>query len=143
MTRALVVLAALSIWPGCVFAQGGVDPDYYKVHPYRLGKIAKLTITSASQRSDYDAAEDCQSFVMTPKLVRFFLQHGHPVSEAARMKELDFSSCQAEGSVQFSSGEEATWLIWRGGAALMLPSTGKFKGKKVYLHCVKCEDWDY
>ena len=142
MMRTFMFLAALCIWPWAAHAQGGVDPDYYKVMPYRIGKIAKLTITSASQKSDYDEAEDCRSFVMTPALIRDFFRHARPVSEAARMHEYDFSSCQAEGKVRFANGDEAAWLIWRGGTGLMLPSNGKFKGKKIYLHCLKCEDWD-
>ena len=58
---------------------------------------------------------------MTLKLIRCFLQHERPVSEEARMKEFGFSSCQTEGSVQFASGDEATWLIWREGIGLMVP----------------------
>ncbi len=118
-----------------------VDPDYYTPAPYKMTKVAKVNITNASFRTDYDPKEDCTDFVITPKLATFYFNHARPVSESDRMHRYAFSSCKAEGKVKFANGDEAEWTIQRGGMAFVDMLHGKFKDKTIYLHCDKCVDW--
>lgn len=117
------------------------DPNYSIPSPYKITKVVKVNITAASIRNDYDPKEDCSTFVMTPKLVTFFFNHSLTVSQAYRMHQSDFTSCEAEGLVKFANGDEAKWSIQRGGIAFLSVLHGKFKDKVIILRCRKCEDW--
>ncbi|WP_211465580.1 hypothetical protein [Collimonas silvisoli] len=117
------------------------DPDYYTPAPYKMTKVDKVNITIASERDDYDPQEDCKGFAITPKLAIFYFNHARPVSESDRMHRYVFSSCSAKGTVKFANGDEARWIIQRGGMAFVGMSQGKFKDKTIYLHCDRCIDW--
>ncbi len=117
-----------------------VDPDYSTPAPYKMTKVVRIDITTASGQ-DEDSKEDCKGFAVTPKLATFYFNHARPVSESDRMHRYVFSSCYAEGKVKFANGDEAEWTIQRGGMAFAGMSQGKFKDKTIYLHCDKCVDW--
>lgn len=118
------------------------DPNYYKPAAYKMAKVAKVTVTTASKRNDYDPKEDCTTFIVKPKHATFFFNHSKPISEAVRMHESDFSSCEADGKVTFANGDQADWTIKKNGIAYMEILNGKSKGQVVILHCLKCEDWE-
>lgn len=117
------------------------DPNYSIPSSYKITKVVKVTITAASIRNDYDPEEDCSTFVVTPKLVTFFFNHSQTVSQAYRMHQSDFTSCESQGLVEFENGDEAKWSIQRGGIAFLSVLHGKFKDKVIILRCRKCEDW--
>lgn len=138
------IFAALMLVPMLALAQslgvGAGGPT--QPIPYKPGKVIRLTITAPSQKSDLDIQEDCSGFVMKPAWVREFFRNAKPVSEQARMHELDWSACYAEGRVEFANKDAGTWLIARHGVGALTLSKGKFKGKTIYFHCLPCEDWE-
>jgi hypothetical protein len=117
------------------------DPDYYKVPSYKIGKITSITVTTPSKRVDYDPKERCDTFVMNQKLSTFFFTHSRLVSGESNFHDSDYSSCEAEGKIQFANGDAGDWTISRYGSGLLQMTEGKLKGKLLYLHCRKCEDW--
>lgn len=47
---------------------------------YRIGKVVNITITKATERSDYNPQETCETFVMTKRLVKYFFRHAKVTS---------------------------------------------------------------
>ena len=117
------------------------SPDYYNIIPYKPGKVKEAVVTAPSEKSKIRPTEDCTTFVMTPKLVKYFFRHARAVSERTQMHELDWSACYAEGTIIFDNKDIGTWLIARYGSGALSLKNGKFKGKTVFFYCSKCDDW--
>jgi len=111
---------------------------------YKIRKIAKITITNATERSDYNPQETCETFVMTPRLVKYFFRHAKVTSANYHHYRDDLSSCSSEGTIEFSDGDKGHWTVSRNGVGLMsILNRKELKGDVIYLHCDKCEDWDF
>jgi hypothetical protein len=138
-----LILACCNLALGLVPATASLaeNTDYYKAAPFNRLKVLKVTVGTPSEKSELDTTEDCSTFVMTPARVQEFFNNARSVSEHQRMHELDWSACYAEGKVKFSSNETASWLIARHGVGALTFDTGARKGKTVYLHCARCEQW--
>ena len=111
---------------------------------YKIGKIAKITITNATERSDYDPQETCETFVMTTPLIKYFFSHAKVTSANYHHYRDDLSSCSSEGTVEFLNGDKGHWTISRNGVGQMsILNREKIKDDVIYLHCNKCENWDF
>jgi hypothetical protein len=144
MMRASLLIAILLLSPiQIAYADvAHADEDGYAVPAYKLAKVAKVTVRTASASDESGKTEDCSKFIITPKAAKFFLNHAKPVSQRARTHDYTVSYCYAEGDVKFVNGERASWTIVHGGTGLMTPKSGKFKDQVISLHCAKCDDMD-
>ena len=121
----------------------GVSASEKDAELYKLQKIAKITITNPTERSDYNPEETCESFVMTQKLAKDFFRHAKVTSANYHHYRDDLSSCSSEGSVEFSNGDKGHWTISRNGVGLMsILNREELKSDVIYLHCDKCENWN-
>lgn len=110
--------------------------------PYKMTGVVMVHVATPSAFDEPTSADEYKSFLITTEQATYFLNHARSISERSRMHDLTVSPCYALGTVKFASGYTATWTIIHGGAGLMTPQTGKFKGTVISLHCKKCEDKD-
>lgn len=137
MKKCLSLLACSILLANTVLASEQ-DAEHYK-----LGKVAKVTITHASIQSDYNPQETCETFVMTTRLIKYFFSHAKVTSENYHHYQDSLSSCSSEGTIEFSSGDKGHWTISRNGVGLMsILNKEEIKNDVIYLHCDKCEDWN-
>jgi len=144
MKRLILAPLICLIFAGFAFADDAVNhgADDYSVPAYKIGRIAKITITAASEKDNSDPKENCQPFSVTPKLSTFFFSHSKIVSQASAFHDFTYSSCYAEGTIEFSNGDMGEWRITHGGTGTLLLKAGKSKDKFLHLYCKRCDDQD-
>jgi len=79
---------------------------------------------------------DCSQFRVTEKDIHTYLSIAHKISRQDFMHVIEWSPCQAVGSVEFADGLQAKWRVQQyGGGTLFLP-----KGEEMHLFCDRCSE---
>ncbi len=138
----MIALSSLLAILGFHSSTRAQDSTYYEAPAFKVPAVAKVKVDKPSEKSDVNPHEDCSAFVITPSLAQEFFRHARTVSEHRRMHELDWSACHAEGRLNFVDGQSGSWMIARYGVGALTLSNGRLKGKTMFLHCAKCEEWN-
>ena len=104
--------------------------------PNTLTKIAGLTVekTPAPTGVPQAGEADCRAFHLSPRQARRFFQSAKITDEANAHHTLDWSACNANGTVIFANGQRAQWSI-------NLMRTGRLvfeNGQKIFMFCPDC-----
>ncbi len=104
--------------------------------PLRLPEIGGVTVTRNALKSplEKDAAVNCGAFVLTPELVRRYLDAARIVDAADAHRTLDWSPCSAAGRLSLAGGRRAEWTInQHQGGTLRMEG-----GAVLTLYCPSC-----
>ncbi|MES2820492.1 MAG: hypothetical protein V4812_16080 [Pseudomonadota bacterium] len=110
----------------------GLTPTLY---PLDLPGITDLVIVQASVQVAQNE-EDCSAFEMTEKDVRRYFAQAQRIEQQDYSHMVDWSSCQATGTVAFADGSRANWRLQRYRAGLLVYPDGR----EQHLYCAQCAE---
>ncbi|MET1078645.1 MAG: hypothetical protein ABWY06_11570 [Pseudomonas sp.] len=128
LSRIGFLLASLS---ACTHAtDDGLTPT---LRPLDLPAISALSVSQAAEKVD-QGDEDCTGFEVSEADARQYFAGAQQIDHYDYRHIVDWSACQASGTLQFADGSQANWRLQRYRAGLLVYPDGSEK----YLYCAQC-----
>lgn len=123
-------LISLAICTPVWATEDGLTPT---LRPLILPALSSLEVVQHSVQAEPNQ-EDCKTFTLTEQDVRNYFAQADQIDHGDFTEVVEWSACQATGTVEFDDGSRANWRLQRYRAGqLVYPD-----GREVYMYCERC-----